>query len=86
MIFDHTNGRSTNFCIRGRLKNGSSENCVFLIGTFGRAHWAGGFKICIQCQLPMVVPGGDLAKIDRGICMIGNTIAMVEALRGLTIS
>jgi hypothetical protein len=34
-------------------------------------------------QLPIIVPGGDLAKVELGICMVGNTTAMAEVLRGL---
>jgi tubulin alpha len=28
---------------------------------------------------PRIVPGGDLAKVQRAVCMLANTTAMVEA-------
>merc|ERR1719337_51781 len=31
-----------------------------------------GFKCGINYQLPTVVPGGDLAKVMRAVCMISN--------------
>ncbi|KAK9068568.1 hypothetical protein SSX86_012683 [Deinandra increscens subsp. villosa] len=37
-----------------------------------------GFKCGINYQPPTVVPGGDLAKIQRAVCMISNSTAMVE--------
>jgi pyridoxal biosynthesis lyase PdxS len=39
------------------------------------------FKISINYQLPIVVPGDDFAKVERAIYMVGNTTAMAEALR-----
>ena len=38
-----------------------------------------GFKIGINYQPPMAVPGGDLAKVERAVCMLSNTTAIVEA-------
>ncbi|KAM3185785.1 Tubulin alpha-1 chain [Hymenolepis weldensis] len=38
-----------------------------------------GFKIGINYQPPTVVPGGDLAKVQRALCMIANTTAIAEA-------
>lgn len=38
-----------------------------------------GFKIGINYQPPCVVPGGDLAKVQRALCMISNTTAIQEA-------
>jgi tubulin alpha len=38
-----------------------------------------GFKIGINCQPPTVVPGGDLAKVQRAVCMLANTTAIAEA-------
>merc|ERR1711971_83322 len=45
-----------------------------------------GFKVGINYQPPTVVPGGDLAKISRAVCMLSNTTAIAEAWPGLTIS
>jgi len=33
----------------------------------------------INYQPPTVVPGGDLAKVQRTVCMLSNTTATVEA-------
>ncbi|CAL8091748.1 unnamed protein product [Calicophoron daubneyi] len=38
-----------------------------------------GFKVGINCQPPATVPGGDLAKVQRSVCMLGNTTAIAEA-------
>lgn len=38
-----------------------------------------GFKIGICYQPPQYVPGGDLAKVDRAVCMLSNTTAIAEA-------
>lgn len=38
-----------------------------------------GFKVGINCQPPTVMPGGDLAKVQRAVCMLSNTTAIVEA-------
>ncbi|KAF7469785.1 Hypothetical predicted protein [Marmota monax] len=38
-----------------------------------------GFKVGINYQLLTVMPGGDLAKVQRAVCMLSNTIAMAEA-------
>ena len=32
-----------------------------------------GFKVGINYQPPTVVPGGDLAKVQRAVCMPSNT-------------
>merc|ERR1739847_84297 len=38
-----------------------------------------GFKVGIYYQPPTVVPGGDLAKVQRAVCMLSNTTAIAEA-------
>ncbi|EGT46342.1 CBN-MEC-12 protein [Caenorhabditis brenneri] len=38
-----------------------------------------GFKVGINYQPPTVVPGGDLAKVPRAVCMLSNTTAIAEA-------
>ena len=35
------------------------------------------FKVGINQQAPIVVPGGDLAKVPRALCMLSNTTAIV---------
>ncbi|CAL4060908.1 unnamed protein product, partial [Meganyctiphanes norvegica] len=38
-----------------------------------------GFKVGVNQQPPTVVPGGDLAKVTRAVCMLSNTTAIAEA-------
>ncbi|KAF5395035.1 Tubulin alpha chain [Paragonimus heterotremus] len=38
-----------------------------------------GFKVGINFQPPTVVPGGDMAKSQRAVCMVSNTTAIAEA-------
>merc|ERR1711879_162827 len=38
-----------------------------------------GFKVGINYQPPTVVPGGDLAKVQRAVCMLSNTTAIADA-------
>jgi len=38
-----------------------------------------GFKVGINNQPPTVVPGGDLGKVNRAVCMLSNTTAIAEA-------
>ncbi|KAJ8026730.1 Tubulin alpha-1C chain [Holothuria leucospilota] len=38
-----------------------------------------GFKVGINYQPPTVIPGGDLAKVKRAVCMLSNTTAIAEA-------
>ncbi|VDO14279.1 unnamed protein product [Haemonchus placei] len=35
-----------------------------------------GFKVGINYQPPTVVPNGDLAKLQRAVCMLSNTTAI----------
>jgi tubulin alpha len=39
------------------------------------------FKVGINYQPPTVVPGGDLAKVSRAVCMLSNTTAIAEAIQ-----
>ncbi|XP_055389838.1 tubulin alpha-1C chain-like [Condylostylus longicornis] len=38
-----------------------------------------GYKIGINFQPSTVVPGGDLAKVQRSLCMVANTTAVAES-------
>ncbi|CAO3636238.1 unnamed protein product [Mucor hiemalis] len=38
-----------------------------------------GFKVGINCRKPASVPGGDLAEVQRALCMLSNTTAISEA-------
>jgi tubulin alpha len=42
-----------------------------------------GFKCGINYQPPTVVPGGDLAKVQRAVCMLSNTTAIAEVFSRL---
>ncbi|CAL6409311.1 unnamed protein product [Bathycoccus prasinos] len=42
-----------------------------------------GFKCGINYQPPSVVPGGDLAKVQRAVCMISNSTAIAEVFSRL---
>ncbi|KAJ0798733.1 putative tubulin [Helianthus annuus] len=42
-----------------------------------------GFKCGINYQAPTVVPGGDLAKVQRAVCMISNNTAVAEGVCSL---
>lgn len=43
-----------------------------------------GFKVGINRQPPAMVPGGDLARVDKAASLLANTTAVVEALVRLT--
>ena len=38
-----------------------------------------GFKVGINSEPPTVIPGGDLGKVPRALCMLSNTTAISEA-------
>ncbi|XP_046581947.1 tubulin alpha chain-like [Haliotis rubra] len=38
-----------------------------------------GFKVGINYQPPTIVPGDDLAKVQRAVCMLSNTTAIADA-------
>lgn len=42
-----------------------------------------GFKVGINYQPPSVVPGGDLAMVQRAVCMLSNTTAIQLAWKKL---
>ena len=42
-----------------------------------------GFKIGINNQPPTVIPGGDLAKVKRAVCILSNTTSISEAFERL---
>ena len=37
------------------------------------------WQVGINYQPPTVIPGGDLAKVQRAVCMLSNTTAIAEA-------
>ncbi|KAI3388088.1 hypothetical protein SNEBB_000540 [Seison nebaliae] len=54
-----------------RIKDGRQMNFVDWCPT--------GFKIGLNYQPPTVIPGGDLAKVQRAVVMLSNTTAIGEA-------
>ena len=44
-----------------------------------KLHNASCCQVGINYQPPTVVPGGDLAKVPRAMCMLSNTTAIAEA-------
>ena len=38
-----------------------------------------GFKVGLNYQKPIVIPGGDIAATSRALCMLSNTTGIVEA-------
>jgi tubulin alpha len=59
---------------------GSSINALRMKKTIQFVDWCPtGFKVGINNQPPTVVPGGDLAKVVRAVCMLSNTTAISEA-------
>ncbi|XP_024394005.1 tubulin alpha chain isoform X2 [Physcomitrium patens] len=42
-----------------------------------------GFKCGINYQPPTVVPGGDLARVQRAVCMLSNTTSVAEVFSRL---
>lgn len=48
--------------------------------SFNLVEWCPtGFKLGINYQKPMRVPGGELAPVDRSVSMLANTTAIAEA-------
>ena len=45
----------------------NSKRCIYV------------FQVGINYQPPTVIPGGDLAKVQRGVCMLSSTTAIAEA-------
>ncbi|ULU00274.1 hypothetical protein L5515_003903 [Caenorhabditis briggsae] len=42
-----------------------------------------GFKVGLNYQPPTVIPGGDMAKVPRAVCMLSNTTAIADAWQRL---
>jgi tubulin alpha len=56
---------------------------IFLLNLYEFSFFKG-FKIGINYQPPTVVPGGDLAKVQRAACMLSNTTAIAEAWKRIS--
>jgi tubulin alpha len=55
-----------------------ASNIYFSVSCVGFFRCPTGFKCGINYQPPTVVPGGDLAKVQRAVCMISNNTAVAE--------
>ena len=44
-----------------------------------------GFKVGINYQPPTIVPGGDLAKVNKAVCCLSNTTAIQDTWDRLNI-
>ena len=67
--------------MRGDSKSTQSLiNCLAVkISALSSSNCPTGFKVGINYQPPTVIPGGDLAKVQRAVCMLSNTTAIAEA-------
>ncbi|KAJ1913160.1 alpha-tubulin [Mycoemilia scoparia] len=82
---DPTNGKYMACCLlyRGDIIPKDVTNAVAKMKakrTIQFVDWCPtGFKIGINASPPAYVPGGDLAKVSRAVCMLSNTTAIGEA-------
>ena len=60
-----------------RMSNLESVHQCFL--KCGSRNFFPFLQVGINYQPPTVVPGGDLAKVARAVCMLSNTTAIAEA-------
>ena len=64
--------------VSSALKNIKSKNYIQFVD------WCPtGFKCGINDQPPTHIPGGDLAKVNKSVCMISNTTAISEVFEEL---
>ncbi|KAA0189732.1 Tubulin alpha chain [Fasciolopsis buskii] len=72
---------------RGDVVSKDVTDVISYIKTKGAVHFVEwcptGFKVGINSQPPSVVPGGDLAKVKRALCMLSSTTAIREAWQRL---
>uniref|UniRef100_A0A1I7VGU5 Tubulin alpha chain n=1 Tax=Loa loa TaxID=7209 RepID=A0A1I7VGU5_LOALO len=82
---DPRNGKYMACCLlyRGDVVPKDVNSAIAMIKTKRAIHFVDwcptGFKVGINYQPPTVVPGGDLAKLQRAVCMLSNTTAIAEA-------
>ncbi|KAK2102578.1 Tubulin alpha-1A chain [Saguinus oedipus] len=83
---DPRHGKYMACCLlyRGDVVPKDVNAAIATIKTKRTIHWyvdwcPTGFKVGINYQPPTVVPGGDLAKVQRAVCMLSNTTAIAEA-------
>ena len=82
---DPRSGRYMACCLlyRGDVVPQSVTDAIKVIKTKRQVNFVDwsptGFKVGINNQEPANVPGGDLAKVKRTVCMLSNTTAIAEA-------
>ncbi|ESN92075.1 hypothetical protein HELRODRAFT_194441 [Helobdella robusta] len=82
---DPRNGKYMACCLlyRGDVVPKDVNNAIATIKTKKNIHFVDwcptGFKVGINYRPPTVIPGGDLAKVERAVCMLSNTTAVAEA-------
>ncbi|XP_037775157.1 tubulin alpha chain-like [Penaeus monodon] len=82
---DPSNGKYMSCCLlyRGDVIPNDVQRAIAAIRvkkTVQFVEWCPtGFKLGINSGPPTVVPGGDLAKTNRAVCMLANTTAFREA-------
>ncbi|XP_042874756.1 tubulin alpha chain-like isoform X2 [Penaeus japonicus] len=82
---DPSNGKYMSCCLlyRGDVIPNDVQRAIAAIRvkkTVQFVEWCPtGFKLGINSGPPTVVPGGDLAKTNRAVCMLANTTALREA-------
>jgi len=84
---DPRNGKYMACCLmyRGNVVPKDVQQAVSVIKTKRTIQFVDwcptGFKCGINNQPPAVVPGADLAKVDRAVCMLSNTTAIAEVFK-----
>ncbi|ETN70156.1 Tubulin/FtsZ family, GTPase domain protein [Necator americanus] len=78
---DPRNGKYMACCLlfRGDVVPKDINSAISVIKTKRNIQCPTGFKVGINYQPPTVVPNGDLAKLQRAVCMLSNTTAIQEA-------
>ena len=88
-LCDTKNGKYMAICViyRGDVVPkdvGASISSIKTKRTIQFVDWCPtGFKCSMQYQPPIVIPGGDLAKVNRAVCNMSNTTAIAEVFSRL---
>jgi tubulin alpha len=82
---DPRKGKYMALCLmyRGDVIPGDANKAIAALkakSTFQLVDWCPtGFKVGINWQKPQVVPGSELAQIDRSVTLLSNTTSIAEA-------
>jgi tubulin alpha len=89
VVCDPKNGKYMACCLlyRGNVQPKDTTAAIFAMKnkkSIQFVDWCPtGFKVGINSQKPTVVPGGDLADVERAVTMLSNTTAIVDAWKNL---